>query len=259
MSTDTMITSPPPNFLGNLTELEQLLSETQSSPSSKQVMARARQLIDQVKLKQAEKDAYFWATQCTQSIDEQDRSGNPYKPFPELEYIRAYMSAIDQIPTFPVPFLMVPKSRSVMASWSKAAKFAHMCQTRPAFTVVIQSKDEERSIKLIEYARVLFERAMGPWREKHPLVRPLHQQTIDTIEWANDSWMKAITGSPDKIRSEHPTGVVFDEAAFMPYFEECINVAQGAKPQYVVALSSANPSHMFDLMDDSKPMDWKWA
>ena len=255
----TITTKPPsPTSSPNLTELEQLLSQTQSSPSSQQLRARLRQVIDRVKMQQAETDAFFWATQCTQTIDEQDPE-NPFKPFPQYEYVRAYMQAIENIPTFEVPILMVPKSRSVMASWSTAAKFGHMCMTRPAFTVVIQSKDEERSIKLIEYARTLYTRSISAWREKHPLVKALHQQTQDMIEWANHSWMKAITGTPDKVRSEHPTAVVFDEGAFMPYFEECINVAQGAKPRYMVAISSANPGHMFDLLDDAKPTDWPFG
>ena len=154
------------------------------------------------------------------------------------------------------PITLVPKSRSMMASWTIAGAACHVCQTKPATAVVVQSRDEDRSKKIVEYVKILYERSMPAWKDRHPLARPMSQQAEVICEWENHSWVKAITGNPNKIRSEHPTIVCFDEAAFMDEFEECFNVAAGAKPLHVWAVSSAAPGPFFDIFESASPIDY---
>lgn len=242
-------TSSEPILPPSLADLASKLStpNVKLSPAEKQ---RAANLILQVKLQKAETDAYFWLSQLTQTIDEQDPQ-NPYKPFPRKKYIEH---------TIPVllnePIVFIPKSRSMMASWTMAGTGAWVCQTRPATGIVVQSRDETRAKKLISYARVLYSRSDPEWQKRHPLAKQLSSQQDTEIRWANNSWMKAITGTADSIRSEHPTIVIFDEAAFMEAFDECFNVGRGAKPLHVWALSSAEKGPFFDVLEDAVPCDW---
>lgn len=205
-----------------------------------------------MQLKVAEEHCYFWLTTLTETIDEQDPQ-NPYKPFPKKKYVEA---------TIPVllsePITFIPKSRSMMASWTMAGAGAWICQTRRATGIVIQSRDENRAKKLIQYARALYVRSHPEWQHRHPLAKALTAQQDVEIRWANDSWMKAITGSADAIRSEHPTIEIFDEAAFMEAFDECFNVGRGAKPLHVWALSSAEKGPFFDVLEDAVPCDWNF-
>jgi len=213
----------------------------------------AAHLLLQVKLQRAETDAYFWLTQLTRTIDEQDPE-NPYKPFPKKRYIEA------SIPMFlKEPIVMSPKSRSMLWSWTTAGTGAWLCQTRPATGIVVQSRDEARAKKLIAYAKILYSQSDPEWQRRHPLTKAITSQPDTEIKWANNSWMKAITGTPDSIRSEHPTVVIFDEAAFMDEFEECFNVSRGAKPLHMWALSSAEKGPFFDLLEDAVPCDWGGA
>jgi len=206
--------------------------------------------IQEAKLNRAEIDPFFWLTNLTQTIDEQDNV-NPYKPFPSLKYIEETIPVLIE-----EPIVFIPKSRSMMASWTVAGVAAWLCQTRPATTVIVQSRDEARSQKLVEYGRCLYSRSVAEWQRRHPLLKPLASQQNTQIEWLNDSWMKAITGSANKVRSEHPTIVIHDEAAFMDDFENCFNTARGAKPLHMWALSSAEKGPFFDLIENAVPCDW---
>ena len=187
----------------------------------------------------------------TETVDEQDPD-HPYKPFPKKKYIEACLPVLDE-----EPIVFIPKSRSMMASWMVAGKAVHLCQIRPATGVVIQSCDEKRAIKIVEYARVLYERSHPEWKKRHPLEKPLAAQKETELRLANNSWLKAIPGTPGAIRSEHPTIEIFDEAAFMDVFDECLNVGRGAKPLHVWALSSAEKGPFFDVLEDALPCDWR--
>lgn len=204
----------------------------------------------EMRLKVAEKDCYFWLTNLTQTIDEQDPE-NPYKPFPKRDYIKA------SIPLFLAEkTLFVPKSRSMMASWTLAGLACWLCQTRRATGIVIQSRDEGRAAKLISYIRILYERSDPEWQKLHPLEKPFSAQPKTEARWANDSWCKAITGTSDSIRSEHPTVYIADEAAFMDEFEACLNTSRAARPLHTWAISSAEKGPFFDMIETAIPCDW---
>lgn len=217
-----------------------------SASNKRQLLEELRQLA----LQRAEKDAVFFLSNLTETIDEQDPA-NPYKPFPDKTYIKAIIPLL-----YGEPITFMPKSRSVMASWTVAGAAVWLCMTRPATAVVIQSRDETRAEKLIEYARTLYTRSDPEWQRRHPLKKDLSAQLKTVIEFANDSWMKAIPGTVHAIRSEHPTVVIDDEAAFMDEFGEAFNVSQGAKPLHIWALSSAAKGPFFDVLETATPCDW---
>lgn len=54
--------------------------------------------------------------------------------------------------------------------------------------------------------------------------------------------------NPDKIRSEHPTIVVMDEAAFNEHGVEAYGNAVSTRPKKLLALSSAALGWFFDMM-----------
>jgi len=68
--------------------------------------------------------------------------------------------------------------------------------------------------------------------------------------------MLGIPGNPDKIRSEHPTVVVLDEAAHIQEGERSYNVAAATRCLHLIALSSANPGWFRDATEFSLPVDW---
>lgn len=208
-----------------------------------------RLLLD-YQIQQSEKDPFFWLTNLTKTIDEQDNQ-NPYKPFPAYAYIEHTLPIL-----LSEPITFIGKSRSVMASWTVAGAAAWLCQTRPACGIVIQSRNEEKAKKVVEYVRVLYSQSHPEWQRRHPLAKPLSAQSETECAWANDSWVKAITGTPDSIRSEHPTVVALDEAGFMEFFEECFNVGRGANPLHAWALSSAEQGPFFDVLETAVPCDW---
>lgn len=199
----------------------------------------------------AEKNPLFWLTRCTRTKDEQDRE-NPYKPFPELE---AWAHLLDILEYEPAP-VFIEKSRTVMMSWFVTGWAAHRCFTRPATTVVFQSVDYDRALKNVEYAKELWRNSIPELQDRWKLFRPVEKQAEYMLSVANGSWMKAITGEPSKVRSEHPTIVILDEAAHMEQGEESFNVAMACKSPHVICLSSASPGWFRQATEFAKPVDW---
>lgn len=200
--------------------------------------------------KLASKDAVFWLTQCTRTKDEQDLE-NPYKPFPEFPFLRPLFAMLDN-----EPVAWIEKSRTVMCSWAVSGWAAHKVFTRPAVRVVIQSEDEDRAVHDIEYAKVLWENSDPALKEQWPLEKPLEKQPYNELRLANGSSMVAIPGDPGKIRSEHPTIVVLDEAAHITEGEQSYNTASATRCPHLVSLSSAWPGWFRDVTEFSVPFVW---
>lgn len=230
------------------------LAPKPSTPSSQPLsQAERRKLVAQLQtlqLQAAERNCYFWLTQMTETIDEQDNV-RPYKPFPAKAYIEHTIPILMNEET-----VFIPKSRSMMASWTLAGAALWKAMTRPATGVIIQSRDEQRAKKLIDYARTLYERSDPEWKRLHPLEKPLAAQRETELRLANDSYLKAIVGTSDAARSEHPTIFIADEAAFMDECEECLNTSRAAKPLHMWAISSANKGPFFDMLETAVPCDW---
>lgn len=130
--------------------------------------------------------------------------------------------------------------------------------TRPATGVIFQSEDEDRAVHDVEYCKILLDQSIPelkarwlPYKDRN-----VWDQPYNTLRMANGSWCMGLVGNPDKIRSQHPTIVVLDEAAYITRGEESFNVAQATRCHHIVCLSSANPSWFRERTEDANPIDW---
>lgn len=221
------------------------------SPEKRKATQDLLVLEAEMKARKAQKDGLYWLQHCTETQDEQDEV--PYKPFPDKPYFR------------PIWNLMLDpreqvvngyKSRTMMGSWLYMGFCAHLAFTRPATRIIIQSEDETRSLNDIKMVKTLWERSDMLLRKRWELTKPLEKQAYNTFELQNNSSFLAMVGDPDKIRSEHPTVVVLDEAAYMLRGEDAYNVAAATRCLKIFCLSSANEGWYEDWFQKSTPVDW---
>ena len=193
---------------------------------------------------------------CTKTVDEQDETGNPIKPFPDKPYFKPVLQAMDNETT-----LFIEKSRTMMLSWTGAAWAMHKMGTRPATGVLVQSEDEDRATNFVKYAKALWEQStpeiQARWQPKGG--RLPGQQPYNEFHLANKSWIKGIPGNPDKVRSEHPFCVIFDEAAHMTMGEAAFNIAQATRCKKIFCISSAKPGWFRDLTKDAQMEHWPYT
>lgn len=189
---------------------------------------------------------------CTKTVDEQDTTGNPLKPFPDREYFRViYKLWLKE------PVLFIEKSRTLMLTWLFSGLLLHQAMARPGTQVVTISKDEDKALVPIKYQRWLYENQDEPFKQMWPLKRRLDQQSIYALELANNSGSLSLPGKdPGKIRSKHPTYVLLDEACEMENFGETFDVVLAAKPLKVAAISSAQPGDFRNLTEPAVPEDF---
>lgn len=64
--------------------------------------------------------------------------------------------------------------------------------------------------------------------------------------------------SGKKIRSEHPTLIIFDEAAFIEDFHGAMNSAVSTRAKKIVAITSANPGDFREITRVAEPVDWPY-
>jgi hypothetical protein len=224
---------------------------TAPSKNSRDLAAKAQQITAELRAREAEKDRYYWLTQCTKTKDEQDPI-NPYKPFPtKRPYFRPLFQALDN-----EPVIFVEKSRTTMISWGVAGWAAHQMFTRPAVGVVFQSEDEDRAVHDVEYIKELWTNSVPALQERWPLEKPLVKQPYNRLELANGSRAVGIPGDPDKIRSEHPSIVVLEEAAHIVEGEKSYNIAIATRCPHLIAVSSAKPGWFRDFTEFAMPVDW---
>lgn len=186
-------------------------------------------------------------------MDEQDKA-EPYKPFPKKSYIWYLLQYLNS-----EPIGFIEKSRTMMASWTTSAKCAHMMFTRPATAVVFQSQDEDRAVHDVEYVKCLWKKSLPSLQRRWKVNKAPDDQAYNYFELANGSWCLGIPGQPDKIRSQHPTIYVLDEAAHVEKGEELWNIALAARPLHAWALSSAKPGWFQDATEMAVPVNWPYA
>lgn len=221
-----------------------------SLETPEQQLERAKSLLLHLKAAKAQTDCYYWLMECTKTRDEQD-SVNPYKPFPNKPYIKHLLDVLDH-----EPVVLIEKSRTMMASWTVAAWASHRAFTHPATKVVFQSEDEARALKLIEYSRELWKNSMPELQMRWPLKKELDRQPGDVFTLANDSQLIGIVGNPDKVRSEHPSCYILDEAAHVERGLDSWNIAMATHAPHMIALSSAAPGWYADMCEFAQPVDW---
>jgi hypothetical protein len=73
---------------------------------------------------------------------------------------------------------------------------------------------------------------------------------------ANGTTFIGIPGDPNKMRSEHPTIAVLDEAAFIIRGAETYNVVKATRAPKVICLSSAEKGWFEEFTKKAHPVDW---
>lgn len=209
------------------------------------------EIREELMVRNCVRSSAYWLMNGTATEDEQDRQGNPIKPFPNREYFPAILDLIDS-----GPIVYLEKSRTMMMTWLSAGWAAHEGFTKPHTGVVFHSKDEDRAVHCVHCIKVL-------WRESHPhlkdtwkLRRPYEKQPYNKFELANGSRFLAIVGDPDKIRYAHPTYVVIDEGAFLEDFHASFDTAAATRCLKIIALSSASPGGFYETIKDARPAEW---
>jgi hypothetical protein len=217
-----------------------------------QELAQLKSIENELLARMSLEDPYVWLTQATKTKDEQAPRGvDPYRPFPKRPYFKPLMEFMNS-----EALTYIRKSRTVMGSWLVTGWACHKAFTTPATRVVFQSKDEVRALKLIEYAKTLWDQSVPQlqsiWRvRKHPM-----EQAYNVFELLNGSKLVAIVGDPDKVRSEHPTIYIADEAAFMEDGEESMNVAAGTRVPCIISISSVCDGWFNDVTEEVMWEDW---
>lgn len=224
----------------------------QSVPEWRQAAQEALILEQEMKARRAVQDDYFWLTECTKTKDEQDPR-NPYKPFPKKPYFKPVLDVLSD-PSEPV--VMIWKSRTMMASWLVSGWAAHWGFKYPATTVVFQSQDEDRAVHDVECVKTLWRNSDTLLQQRWKPKKDIDKQPYNRLEMENGSQFIGIPGDPQKIRSEHPTIVILDEAAFILRGEESYNVAVATRCLKIVALSSADKGWYDEIYQKSRPCDW---
>jgi hypothetical protein len=144
-----------------------------------------------------------------------------------------------------------------MMSWFISGYCAHKMFTHPATGVVIVSQDEDRSVHDIENMKVLWEQTEPEIRDRWKLARNLDKQPYNKLEMQNGSWAIGIPGQdPNKIRSEHPTVILMDEAAFMTRGAESYNIAVATRCPKIIVNSSAEVGWFQDICETARPIPW---
>lgn len=245
-----------------------------ADPKQVRRILKTRDLVD---AERCRRDAhYFVFDSGLVTKDEHDQT-SPIKKFPDLLYLHSLLDALLvsgrllQPPTaryaqeaghqdywlqalFGSGLLMVEKSRQVMATWLCCAYLLWRAKYHEHQLILIQSKREDDAANLV-FNKESFVARMS-FMESH---LPKHLQTIAFPKGAtfahlffpNGSHIWGIPEGADIIRSNTPSVVFSDEAAFQPEFGSSLTAAlpciQGGG-QYV-AISSAEPGEFQSLVE----------
>jgi phage FluMu gp28-like protein len=194
-------------------------------------------------------DPLVWMRQWTKSWDEHDAT-NPYKPLPDYKYFDVLCHLF-----LTESRLFVEKSRTVMATWFFAGACLHYVMTHQPSSCIFWCPDEDRAVKVIKYCKTFFAQQREELKALYPLPRKkrLEDQAVYRLELGGGGWLEALPGkNPDKIRSEHPSLIFMDEAAFNENGAEAYSNAVSTRPQKLIAISSAYPGWFFDLIEPAE-------
>jgi hypothetical protein len=187
-------------------------------------------------------------TKWTRTRDDQDQQ-NPYKPLPR----KAYFEVLHQ-DWLREPVLYIEKSRSMITSWWAAAETLHYVMTHQPSKAIFWAQDEDRSVMLRDYVWTLWEQQKPVLKELYPVPRPRLKQSYDKLELSGGGLLVALPGKdPDKIRSEHPTILVMDEACFIENGGEAFDIALASRVPRVLLISTAAPSWLRRLTKCAVP------
>lgn len=195
---------------------------------------------------------------------DEHRAEDPVQPFPDKAYLRVMLDCLLLTAGLLVPerarwaeaaglpvqdfagagMLAIEKSRQIMATWLVSAYCLWRAKFRPHQLILWQSKKEDDAANVVfdkemETARMSFMEAHLPRELRDPVQTSrcnLRYPTTGSRIWG-------IPEGADIIRSNTPSVLVSDEAAFQPEFASARDAAMPAVKGggHLVALSSAAP------------------
>lgn len=179
----------------------------------------------------------------------------PEQPFPDLPYLRVLCDCLLVSGHFLAPAdasyalawglplkhleqqertgtLFVEKSRQILASWLCCAYLLWRAKFLPHQLIIVQSKKEEDAAKFVfvkesQQARISFmesrlpewlQDGMFPTAEGKKRLGRMHRADYGNLYFANGSRIWAVPQGGDVIRSNTPSVLFSDEAAFQPDF-----------------------------------------
>lgn len=219
---------------------------------------------------------YFVFASGLVTKDEHDAT-EPIKPFPDLLYLRTLLDLLlvtgrwidTQAAQYALdaghsPFwlqalsssglCMVEKSRQVLVTWLCCAFLLWVAKYHPHRLLLVQSKREDDAAALVFTKEPFFARIS--FMESH---LPVHLRTLTFpkagsyghLYFPNGSHIWAIPEGGDIIRSQTPSVVFSDEAAFQPEFGAAVTAALPAIKGggCLIAVSSAEPGTFQELVE----------
>jgi hypothetical protein len=194
-------------------------------------------------------DSLTWMQNWTNTRDDQDQR-NPYKRFPRAPYFKVLHEDWQR-----EAILYIEKSRSMITSWWAAAETLHFVMTHQPAKALFMAQDQDRALVLRDYVWTLYEQQEVVLRDLFPVPRARTLQSFDKMELSDGGMIVALPGKdPDKVRSEHPTLIVFDEANFILEGGEAFDVALASRVPKVALISTAAPSWLRRLTKNAVPV-----
>jgi len=187
--------------------------------------------------KRCSQAALYWAQNHTATEDPHYiERGKPFiAPLPVKSYFVTLFDAFARSAR-----LFIPKTREMLTSWCVMVYATHRAQWKKA-EVIVQTANEEKAKRLLEYANILYCNQPDWLRQRHPIT----SASALAIDWADGGKIFGIPSGEDKARMYHPTIYIMDEAAFLPGAEACYNAVNPVAKQ-IIAVSSAGPGWFAD-------------
>lgn len=246
-------------------------------PPNSRVQRTIQQSQEAIQRERARRSAQYFVFESGLVTKDEHDVIHPIKPFYDEPYLRALLDCLlvsgrlqtpeqaqyAQAVGHTLPWLQavaaagilaIEKSRQVMATWVCCAYALWRAKSYPHQLILIQSKREEDAANLV-YVKEAFVARIS-FMETH---LPAHLRTLQFPKCAtyaqlffpNGSHIWGIPEGGDVIRSNTPSVVIADEAAFQPEFDASYTAALPAIKGggSYVALSSANPGSFQVLVE----------
>ena len=240
------------------------------------VRTKFKSAAEALEAERCRRDAhYFVFTSGLVTKDEHDQQA-PTKPFPDIPSMRHLLDALLLVSRHLTPeqatyaartaspawvttvstggLLFVEKSRQIMATWLCCAFLLWVAKYHPHRLCLVQSKREDDAAALVFTKEPFFARLS--FLETH---LPPHLRTLTFpkagayghLYFPNGSHIWAIPEGGDIIRSQTPSVVFSDEAAFQPAFGAAVTAALPAIKGggCLIAISSAEPGTFAELVE----------
>lgn len=174
--------------------------------------------------------------------DELD-SASPYKPFPDLPYLRFIIRELQANRR-----ILIPKSRQVMVTWICLAFIFWEVLFHPASRWFLQGKKEDDSEELLKRIDVMYD-SLPEWMQSWAdMTRKFCSREFPTL----DAVIKGIPQGGDHFKSFTPRGIFIDEAQI---HTELANALMSGEPilkdiGWMIIVGSARAGAMYNLVMD---------